>query len=88
MGAEDMFVNLERDVCNDTAGGFHIYTETSLVGCMPKGCGAVREAGGSRASSSTAVDYRCLWDDENTVSGRILPRGRLESALCDTRGSH
>jgi hypothetical protein len=35
-----MFVNLERDVCNDTAGRFHIYTETSLAGCIPKECGA------------------------------------------------
>ena len=78
-----MFVNLERDVCTGCAGRFHIYTETAetgLVGCMPKECG---RQSSSKASSSTAGAVR-----PTKMSGRILPRGRLESTLCDARGSH
>ena len=74
-----MFVNLEGDVCTG-AGRFHIYTETAetgLVGYIPKEC---RRQSSSKASSSTAGAVR-----PTKISG---PRGRLESTLCDARGSH
>jgi hypothetical protein len=83
MGAEDMFVNLERDVCNDHGGGISYIYGNKFGWLYTQGvrCGRQAARGPRVALQSTS---RCLWDDENTVSGRILPRGRLESALCDT----
>jgi len=63
-----MFVNLERDVCTG-AGGFHIYTETSLVGCTPKGCGR------QRGRQLKGLEYDSQWDQNKRTDCASWPVG-------------